>query len=254
MLRSLITAFSLYSRLPVPDIKWDEKNLKYVLWCFPLVGLVHGLILWGLAFVFSRLAMPPILFGVIMCAASILINGGIHMDGFLDTIDALNSFADKKRRLEILKDPHIGAFGVIYAAVYLLVSAGVWSALGSNIFPEGIIIFTISRTLSGVGLVMIPPAKEEGSGAALVRQCDKRNTRTALIIMFILQAATVCLCAPVSGIIIVSISLFVFWHYVYTAVKYFGGVTGDIAGYFLQLCELACLCAIAGITLAVKLR
>ncbi len=197
MFKSLITAFSLYSRLPVPKIEWEEKNLKYVLWWFPMVGLVHGLILWGLAWVLSRLNTSATLFGVVMCAASIMINGGIHMDGFLDTVDALNSFADKKRRLEILKDPHIGAFGVIYAAVYLLVSAGVWSALGERIFPAGIMIFTISRTLSGVGLVMIPPAKKEGSGAALVRQCDKRNTRTALVIMFILQAAAICLYVPV---------------------------------------------------------
>ena len=253
MLRSLITAFSTYSRIPMPSIEWDEKNLKYVLWCFPLVGAVQGALLWGLSFLLSKLQVSTILMGVAMCAACILINGGIHMDGFLDTIDALNSFADKKKRLAILKDPHIGAFGAIYAVVYLLMSAAVWSTLGSRIFPEGIFVFVMSRTLSGAGIVSIPTASEEGSAAALVKACDRRNTRTFLTILFIIEAAAFCLITPVSGVICVGIALFVFWHYLYTAVKYFGGVTGDVAGYFLQLCELACLTALAGIGFAVRM-
>ena len=55
-----------------------------------------------------------------MVVAPIIITGGIHMDGFLDTQDALGSYQPRERRLEILKDSHAGAFAIISCAVYLM--------------------------------------------------------------------------------------------------------------------------------------
>lgn len=254
MFRSLIASFSMFSRLPMPPVDWeDEKSKKYILWFFPFVGLVQGLILWGISTLLTWGGAGRMLYGAIMCAAPVIINGGIHMDGFLDTIDAMNAFADRKRRLEILKDSHCGAFAVIYAVVYLIMSAGIWGAMGHSVFPEVILVFMMSRTLSAAGLVIMPPARGNGSAHSMVSACDRRNTRTALIIMFILECAVMCLMTPVSGLVCGGVSLFIFWHYTYVGMKYFGGVTGDIAGYFLQLCELSCLAALTGIVLAVKL-
>ena len=90
----------------------------------PLVGLVIGGAEW-LWFLFrSWLSFGPVLHGVGMTLIPLLLTGGIHLDGFMDTVDALKSHAAPEKKRAILKDPHAGAFAVIGLAAYLLLWFG----------------------------------------------------------------------------------------------------------------------------------
>lgn len=122
VIRSFLIAFSTYSRIPVPQVEWTEENRRYSMCFFPLVGLVIGLAVWGWFALCAKLGIGPFLRGAAAALLPLLISGGIHMDGFMDTLDALASWQPPEKRLEILKDSHTGAFAVMGCAGYLLLS------------------------------------------------------------------------------------------------------------------------------------
>ena len=120
ILRSLASALLMYSRIPAPRVEWREENRRYALCFFPLVGAVIG----GLLLLWERLCalleIGVTVRGAVCVLLPILVTGGIHIDGFCDTTDAVSSYADKQKRLEIMKDPHIGSFAVIGLCSMLL--------------------------------------------------------------------------------------------------------------------------------------
>ena len=127
MLKSLIIAFSMYSKIPMPRVEWDEKSMRYSLCFFPFVGAVIGLCSMGCFYGMRALGMGNIAVSAVLTVLPIVINGGIHMDGFLDTMDARSSYKSQEEKLEILKDPHTGAFAIIYGIVYLILVYGLFS-------------------------------------------------------------------------------------------------------------------------------
>ncbi len=116
VIRSLCIAFSTYSRIPVPQVAWTDENRKYSMCFFPLIGAVIGLLLWGWLALCDALGFGALLRGAVGALLPILVTGGIHMDGFMDTSDALASWQSPEKRLEILKDSHVGAFAVLGCA------------------------------------------------------------------------------------------------------------------------------------------
>ena len=113
VIKSLILAFSMYSRIPVPHVWIEEKDMKYTFGFFPLVGVVIGALFSGWLIFARKFCIGTI---TSMCVSGVfllLITGGIHIDGYMDTMDAVHSYGDREKKLEILKDSHIGAFAVI---------------------------------------------------------------------------------------------------------------------------------------------
>ena len=116
VLQTIAVAFAMFSAVPVPQFDWNEKNMRYSLCAFPLVGVLCG-VLWCVC---ASLPLPAMVRAAGFCLIPIWVTGGIHLDGYADTCDALSSYGDREKKLEILKDPHLGAFAVISLAVYLL--------------------------------------------------------------------------------------------------------------------------------------
>ncbi|MBR6569913.1 MAG: adenosylcobinamide-GDP ribazoletransferase, partial [Clostridia bacterium] len=110
LIRSLAIAFSTYSRIPMPQVEWSDENRKYTMCFFPLIGAVIGLLLGAWLWLCDVLAIGAVLRGAVGALLPLLVTGGIHMDGFMDTMDAMASWQTRARRLEILKDSHTGAF------------------------------------------------------------------------------------------------------------------------------------------------
>ncbi|MBQ9301264.1 MAG: adenosylcobinamide-GDP ribazoletransferase, partial [Clostridia bacterium] len=150
LIASLVIAFSTYSRIPMPRVDWRDENRRYALCFFPLIGLVigggMGLWLW----LCQALALGGLLRGAVAAAIPLLITGGIHMDGFMDTCDALASWQPPQKRLEILKDSHIGAFAALWCGVYLLIMAGLYSECAIHDALPLAACFLLSRALSAM--------------------------------------------------------------------------------------------------------
>lgn len=92
--------------------------MKYVMGFFPLIGLITGTLVYGWIYAGEILYVPDISRTLVLIILPVIITGGIHVDGYMDTCDALNSYGDREKKLAILKDSHIGAFAVIKLLVY----------------------------------------------------------------------------------------------------------------------------------------
>lgn len=236
---SLIIAFSMYSKLPMPRVRWSGDNMRYVMCFFPLIGAVIG----GAVYLWSRLVVHIPVSHMFSTAVVVLlplvITGGIHMDGFMDTTDARCSYQPREKKLEILKDPNSGAFAVMAFAGYLLLTYAIWYEVTPKELPVIALGFILSRALSGLAVVTFPLAKDSGLAATFSNEARKRLTRGIMLIGIAICAFGMIAINGQLAIIGLIAAMLTFWYYYRVSVREFGGITGDLAGYFLQLCELA---------------
>lgn len=237
-LKSFFIAFSLYSRIPVLQFAWKEEDMKYVFCFFPWVGALIGGSLYAWLSLCSRWQIGSLCKTMTGMAIPLLITGGFHVDGFMDTMDAVHSYQPREKKLEILKDSHIGAFAVIMLAVCGMVCLGAFSEIDRKELQKIVCGgFFLSRCLCGISAVSFPLAKKEGMLFLFADRSQKRIVKGSLY----LQGAA-------------CIGLMLYWHffaglaasgmavgmligYFYRSRKEFGGVTGDTAGCFVVLCE-----------------
>lgn len=236
MFKSMIVAFSMYSKIPMPRVEWNEKSMRYSMCFFPLVGVVTGLCSIGCFYGLEAVRAGRTLIAVILTVLPIIINGGIHMDGFLDTMDAKSSYKSKEEKLQILKDPHTGAFAVICGMVYLLFCFGLFSEITKREIFFVAAGYVYSRILSGLSVVTLRKAKKEGMVAAAADAAQK-NVTWILGAELVVCAACLMLTDLVNGLICLLAGAVSFWYYRFMAYRTFGGITGDLAGFFLQICE-----------------
>lgn len=98
--------------------------------------------------------------------------------------------------------------------------------------------FMMSRCLSGIGVITFPKARTDGTVAEFSRNASEIAVRNVLAVMFVILAALMILTDPLQGALAAVTALLVFWWYHHMAMKYFGGTTGDLAGFFLCICEV----------------
>ncbi len=249
MWHAIVAAFSMYSRIPMPRMEWNERNTRYQLCCFPLVGAVIGLCSYGLFLALDRLGAGVLLKSAALAALPLLLSGGIHMDGFLDAVDAIHSYRPKEERLRILKDPQIGAFAFLYGFLYLVLCMGCFGELSRGQMSGVALGYVYSRILSGLSVASFPQARKEGMAAQAAASSGVASGKVRNILLAQLIA---CILAfgwlqRLYGLLAAAAGLVCLFSYRRMAIRLFGGVTGDLAGYFLQVCEL---CILAVFTIA----
>lgn len=237
-------AFAMYSRIPTPKAKWKESSMEYALCFFPLVGLVIDGALWLFSLTAALLPISHTLYTVLLVLLPLVITGGIHMDGLLDTLDALGSHQTSQRKLEILKDPHAGAFAILGCTMYLLLSFGIWFEVDSVTLPVLMAGFVLSRSLSGISVLTFPHARTDGLASTFSKHAKRKTTLVVLSCFLLASACIMIWLQPVCGGLGVGSALLFFFYYQRLALREFGGVTGDLAGYFLQMCELILAAAV----------
>lgn len=251
LLKSMAVAFSTYSKIPMPQFEWNEDNMRYSMCFFPLIGVVIGALDWMLACLMARLGLGIAFQSCVLAVIPVLVTGGIHMDGFLDTVDALSSWRTKEERLEILKDPHIGAFAVIFSGVLwvlvigafseILKAGGIGTAYGRRALLCVTAGFVISRCLSGMAVIIFPKAKKNGILRAMSDAAQRAQKRVlkALTAELAASCAVVLWAGHGRGLVLCLAAMAVFVYYRHMADRSFGGTTGDLAGWFLTVCETA---------------
>ena len=197
-LKSAVLAFSMFSAIPMPRVEWNARSMRYMLAAFPLVGAVIGALFVAAGCGFVALSdvwakpVPASLAALVLLLLPVLVTGGIHVDGFMDTCDALGSHADREKKLAIMKDPHAGSFAVLgcvlyFVAQYALLRAFADYALGSGgaarrlvnqwqqvqLFLCAASAFVFSRLLSALAVATFPIAKNSG----LVRTFSDASAR-----------------------------------------------------------------------------
>ena len=233
-------------------------------WCIcflPLVGAVIGAAQWAVYTVLTHFSFGAVFRGAVLSVMPILLSGGIHMDGFMDTCDAIHSYGSREKRLEILKDPHVGAFAVIGGIVFFLLDFGIWAEAKRTEIPLLCLLFVLSRSLSAYTAVTFPKAKKDGM---LRQETDPAagGTAAAMAAVSMVTGALMLLADavlsgpasvsglslpvsfPLSSVCALLAALAALLYYRRMAMKNFGGTTGDLSGWFTQICELVTAAAV----------
>ena len=234
---TITVSFSMFSALPVPCVAWTEKNTRWLLAVLPLVGAVIGGACWSWAALCGTLVLPDILRGAGLTLIPVLFTGGIHLDGYADTWDALSSHAPPEKKQGILKDPRLGAFAAIHLCGYFVADFALWTALPRYDGPLFLLMFSLSRTLSALAVVSFPLAKDTGLAHTFAVAADKGKLKILLTALAVLLGGGLCLCGLDGGAAVLT-ALGVFAYYRRMEEKQFGGLSGDLAGWFLQTAEL----------------
>lgn len=246
MFRSLCIAVAMYSKLPAPRVEWDKKSLSWALCFFPVVGLVVGALLGLWLRLCGALGIGPFLRAAGALLLPVAVSGAIHLDGFCDTSDALGSHQPREKKLEILKDSHTGAFAIICCCLYLIFFFAVWC----EVLPAGRVLFVLalgpvlSRSLSGLAACSWPNARGSGLLATFTQPMDGKRAQLVLVLWVLACCAGMLWLDLWTGSFAVIAALLSFLYYRAMSVRQFGGITGDLAGFFLQVCECAMVLAV----------
>ncbi|MBQ7576919.1 MAG: adenosylcobinamide-GDP ribazoletransferase [Synergistaceae bacterium] len=240
MLKSLLIVCSFVSIIPVPQKflpEWTSQNLRFFCVMLALTGIIIFSPLWMGLYILLRecVKFSGHFRGLVMTLATLALTGGLHMDGLMDTSDAIFSHRDRQTRLKILSDTHAGSFAVMACVSALMLKTFLFAEIfeSDNInFYELALIPAWSRL--GMAL-LLNNVKFAKSGGLAVMLGTSRSSRDN----FIFAAVYVFLAViDISCGVIILLSL-VIWRKV--CIKIFGGITGDLLGAFVEASEIILL-------------
>ncbi len=231
-------AFSFLTRLPLGHLSLANSRLGVAAQWFPLVGGVLGGCLIALEAGLSRgLLWPPLVTATLVMAAWAWLTGGLHLDGVADCGDGLWATASAERRLEIMQDPRLGAFGGITLFFVLMLKVSAFYALDAK-WLALVTATVLSRWVVVPIAVRFPAARSHGMAETLHRELGPRTWQVTLIYPALLVVLggwpMVLVVAAVGGAA---------WGMARFASQRIGGMTGDVYGLLIEGSEVVVLLA-----------
>jgi len=241
-MKSLLVAVSFLTRIPVSVEAATEREIgRSALW-FPIVGMLVGGILLGSYLVF-HLIFPALVAKVLVLVVLILISGAFHLDGLADTIDALYGGKDREDALRIMKDPHVGAMGVIAIVAVLLLKTAAAVSLSEPCFRGALLTMPIVAHGAMVAALALPYARPSGLGKAFA---DHRSHWDIVLAALLTFGAAFAL-LKFSGVGALLIALGAAGLLVSLAWRKVRGITGDVCGAVNEVAEAGFLLALTAL-------
>lgn len=229
-------ALQFYSRIPAGKIDYSEENLAQSIRYFPLVGSVVGIV-GASVFMLCMLVFSQ---GVSVTAAlisMIAVTGALHEDGVSDFFDGFGGAYTRERILEIMKDSHVGAYGVISLVLLFLAKFSLLTSITPEKVPLVLIAAHTSSRFVAVALMRSSSyVRTENSKSAHSRLSLSRTTVVTAFVFGVLPLVFIPPLVSAVAAIVYAIILFALKHYVE---KKIGGFTGDVLGTLQQFCEIA---------------
>ena len=236
-MRKLLTAFamtqSMFCAVPLPVQKWEESARSHMMVWLPVIGLEIGLIWFGIFHLLEFLAVPGLIGAAILSVIPFLLTGKIHLDGYLDVVDAVCSWRDAEKRREILKDPHVGSFAVVWCGILMLLQFAAFASMHAP-SPVLVLIPVVSRSLAALAVIRLPPMQTSQYSGGI--EYPKRH-RAVLWIVVILSTAAAIALWKTAGIAIPAVIAGHCWA-LQRAYRSLEGMNGDIAGFCITVSEL----------------
>lgn len=240
IIKAFFISISLYSKIPVPGFEWKKEDMQYSFLFFPFVGAVIGclFVLWSIFC--ESYSIGPLARSLVFTAIPLVVTGGFHVDGYMDTMDAFHSYKPKEEKLKILSDPHIGAFSVIMLFMYGLLYIAAISQIRDETIYIMAIGFVLSRALSALAAVFVKCAKSDG---ILFKFSESsKNAKSivtgGIIVWIVIALVGMLLLDPVLGSLVFEVSILSYIYYIHKCKKELSGITGDTEGFFVCICEL----------------
>lgn len=238
---SLVLAFQFLSVAPPlvrRSVTAEEVGRSVV--CFPIVGLALGAILAGIDLAI-RDAFPALVTATLIVGAGAVLTGGLHLDGLLDCADGLLGGRSPEHRLEILKDSHVGAFGIIAGCLILVLQVSAVASLPHGVRSVALVVAPLlGRVAMAAGVCALPYVREAGLGRWFADGAPRVRTAAACL----LAAAGITWWAGATAVIAITVAVTT------GAVGYgfarlrIGGATGDVYGAVGVLVETTVLTAL----------
>ena len=237
-------AWGCFCWIPCPYKKWREEDRRAMLTMLPLLGACLGVIDALLWLALGGLNAEPLLTAAVVTAFGLLLTGFIHLDGFMDCCDAvLPRHPDLKRRQEILKDSHTGAFAVIGLVLMLTVVLGAMTQLSENPVPAVVLVLPMVAAVSrGASVISVIAARPMGTSQyrEMASQGTGAKAIPALILTLVLAAATALAAyifggTPAALVCLVSGGVCFASAMIIGAAdrRALGGMNGDISGHMI---------------------
>jgi len=235
-------ALQFLSSLPIslpgmPQPRALGRSLLY----YPLVGLLFGVLLWGLNALLAD--TPLLLHAALLLTAWVLLSGGLHLDGLADSADAwLGGFGDRERTLTIMKDPRSGPIAVVALVLVLLLKFCALLALIEQQHSVALLIVPLIGRSALLGVFLTTPyVRAGGLGQALADHLPRKAGWWVLG----LSAVACVLLAGVAGVWALGLAAAGFVWLRQVMMRRLGGTTGDTAGALLELLEVGMLVGLA---------
>lgn len=227
-----------FTRLPLPVFDFRDRTLAQAIWAAPLAGLVVSAIAALVLAVATGLGLSSATAAALTLATSMLATGCLHEDGLSDVADGFGGGKSREKKLEIMRDSRIGAYGASALALSILIR---WTALSGIAEPFSALAALIaahmaSRGLLGALMHLLPAARSDGLSAS----AGTVSINTALA-GAVIGAASLLLLGAGGAIGVAILLAAIFLGLRALCLRQIGGHTGDTIGALQQLAEIAVL-------------
>ena len=246
--RDVAGALRFFTRLPLPASPGGDFNFNRIAWAAPVAGAFVGLAGAVALAAAATLGLPPLVAAAIALGAEIAATGALHEDGLADVADGFGGGATRDRKLAIMRDSRIGAFGAVALVLSILIRAGALSAalahgLGA---AAGALVLAASASRAGAlaPLALLDPARRDGLGAAAGRlepQSFAAACGVALILALVLGLVSTGIAHALAGAFGAALGAAAMTA---LAKRQIGGQTGDVAGAAQQWAEIGAWCGL----------
>jgi len=218
----------------------SQSDMKHTTGYFPVVGLIIGLVMAGLNMLLA-LFLPRAVVNGLLLIYLVVISGGLHIDGFIDTCDGMAGHKTVEERWRIMRDSRVGAFGVVGAFLLLLVKYATLNSIPENLITVTLVVMpVVSRWAMVYAVCAYPYARPEGLGKAFKQEAGWSNFILATIIVLAVAIGLALLAqiTYLAGLVI----LLMTWLMVVGMGSYlkrkFAGLTGDTYGAINEISEV----------------
>lgn len=239
MWASFVFALQFLTRIHIADPAWDYEKCGRGSALFPVVGLVVGGFLVVLK-ILGALYFSPLIVAALILVGEVLITGGLHVDGFMDSIDGLYSGRERERKLEIMKDSRVGSFGALGLACLILIKYVFYLELlktGQSGWLLAIPVF--GRWCMVYALRYFPYLRQQGLGNPY---SDHTGNREFVIATTVLAGTLVLALREGAAAFLIPVLLMHLW--LKQVHRVLGGLTGDIYGAAEEISEVVGLVTI----------
>lgn len=238
----LLLALQFFSVIPVKkQLPMEKVHITAMYAMLPVLGVLFGSALAGAVWLLRETTdVSSLLIGFTVVVIGMVLTGGLHMDGLADTGDAYFSYQDRDKRLNIMGDPRIGAFGTM---ILLLAIVGKIIVVAESVQAVSLVLILFIPVLARIGLLALFSSTSSAKPNGLAAFFQQRANHSQLFIAALVFIAIGFTVLSWSTTIWIALTLLVLvagslWLFRAWCLRNFGGVTGDLFGAYVEGVEI----------------
>ena len=243
LFEGFLMSLGMFSIFPIPHI-WNKNAVNLIIPFLPVVGAIIGLFWWVLSLAAVNLSL--VFSSVIIMLIPFFLSGFIHIDGYMDTSDALFSRRSMEEKRKILKDSNVGAFAVIMLAVLFFLSYAAVTEILMRKVNLLMLLFIPIVSRSMVGLIMLRLRTFSQNGYAAAFKNNSKSVYSAVLLIYLaIVIITAFALLGVKSFFTISLMVLVSLLTAFYLYRQFGGISGDLCGCTLVITELCGLISLS---------